>query len=130
MPRARTTVAAHRRHRRVLKSAKGYWGARHRLFRSARDTLLRALRYAYRDRRTRKRDFRRLWIARINAAARAEGLTYSRFTEALKKSGVEVNRKLLADLAARDEEGFRQLVQAALAEQPKTAQSRGSGAAQ
>ena len=129
MPRVKKGLAAHRRHRRVLKSAKGYWGGRHRLFRSARDTLIRALRYTYRDRRTRKRDFRRLWIARINAAARAEGLTYSRFTEALKKSGVEVNRKLLADLAVQDEEGFRQLVQAAMAEPSKTAASRAPGEA-
>jgi len=111
MPRVKRGVTGHQRHRRAIRAAQGYWGARHRLISSVKDTLIRALRYSYRDRRTRKRDFRRLWIARISAAARAEGITYSRLTEALKKSGVEINRKVLADMAVHDEEGFRRLVQ-------------------
>jgi large subunit ribosomal protein L20 len=114
-------TTGHQRHRRVLKAAKGYWGGRHRLFRSAKDTLIRALRYSYRDRRVRKREFRRLWIARINAAVRAEGMTYSRFTEALRKGGIEVNRKLLADMAVRDEEGLRELIETAKASPSKAA---------
>jgi large subunit ribosomal protein L20 len=115
MPRVKRGVTAHARHRRVLKAAKGYWGGRHRLFRSAKDTVIRAWRYAYRDRRVRKREFRRLWIARINAAARAEGVTYSRLTEALTKSGMVINRKQLAEMALHDAEGFRAVVKAALA---------------
>ncbi len=119
MPRVKRGVASHARHRRVLKAAKGYWGGRHRLIRSARDTVMRALRYSYRDRRVRKREFRRLWIARINAAARAQGITYSRLAEALRNSDVEINRKLLADLALNDEAAFAALAKEIIAAAPK-----------
>lgn len=116
MPRVKRGVAAHKRHRRALRDAQGYWGGRHRLIRNVKDTLMRALRNSYRDRRIRKRTFRQLWIARINAAARAEGISYSRLAAALKNRGVEINRKLLADMAVKDEEGFRQLVRSVTAE--------------
>ncbi len=115
MPRVKRGVTSHQRHRRVLKAAKGYWGGRHRLIKSARDTIMRAMRYSYRDRRVRKRDFRQLWIARINAAARANGVTYSRLTEALKKSGIDLNRKQLAEMALNDEAAFSKIVETALA---------------
>jgi large subunit ribosomal protein L20 len=113
MPRARKQVAAHRRHQKIRRQAKGYWGARHRWIRPAKETTIRALAYAYRDRRQRKRDFRQLWIARINAAARSHGLTYSRFTEGLRKAGVAVDRKMLADLAVKDDAGFAELAKLA-----------------
>jgi large subunit ribosomal protein L20 len=115
MPRARKGVAAHQRHRKIRDQAKGYWGARHRWIRPAKETTMRALAYAYRDRRLRKRDFRRLWIARINAAARSHGLTYSRFAEGLRKAGVEIDRKMLADLAVKDEAAFAELAKIARA---------------
>ena len=114
MARARNTVASRKRRKKVLKQARGYFGARRRLFRTAREAVNRAQAYSYRDRRNRKRDFRRLWIARINAAARLSGLSYSQFICGLSRAQVEVNRKLLADLAVRDPEGF-----AAVAEQAK-----------
>ena len=104
-----------KRHRRVLKAAQGYWGARHRWFRPANEAAMKALHYAYRDRRVRKRQFRRLWVARINAAARAAGLPYSRFIQGLQKAGVTLDRKILADLAVRDAAAFQELV--ALAKQ-------------
>jgi large subunit ribosomal protein L20 len=110
MPRVKRGTAAHRRHKAVLKEAAGFVGGRHRLFRSAKETLMRGQRYAYRDRRARKREFRQLWIARINAAVRAEGITYSRFMEALTKSGIGLDRRSLAELAARDPEAFGQVV--------------------
>lgn len=110
MTRARGGTITRRRHRKTLRLAKGYWGGKHRLFRPANETVLRALWYSYRDRRNRKRDFRRLWIMRINAAARQGGLSYSRFINGLKQAGVFINRKMLADLAVRDETAFRELV--------------------
>lgn len=115
MARVRTGVAAHQRHNKTRNQAKGYWGGRSRWYRPAKETVMRALRYAYRDRRQRKRDFRRLWIVRISAATRAHGLSYSRFTEGLKKAGVEVDRKMLADLAVRDAAAFEELVKVASA---------------
>src|SRR3989337_739372 len=113
MPRVKKGVPAHKRHRRVLTAAKGYWGGRRRLYKSAKDTLIRAMRYSTRDRKIRKREFRRLWIARINAAARAQGVTYSHLIKALIDSGIELNRKQLAEMAMHDEDGFRKIVQIA-----------------
>ena len=106
MPRATNSVSSRRRRKKVLKQAKGYWGARSRLFRTAQEAVDRAQRYTYRDRRTRKRDLRRLWITRINAAARLNGLSYSQLIYGLGRAGVEINRKILADLAVRDPETF------------------------
>ncbi|MCL6450492.1 MAG: 50S ribosomal protein L20 [Acetobacteraceae bacterium] len=113
MARVKKGVTARRRHRRLLKLSKGYWGARGRLLRPARETVMKALWYALRDRRARKRDFRRLWITRINAAARRDGLSYSRLISGLKKAGVEINRKMLADMAVRDSRAFSELVRTA-----------------
>ena len=110
MPRVKRGTAAHRRRKAVLKEAAGFVGGRHRLFRNAKETLMRAQRYAYRDRRVRKREFRQLWIAHINAATRAEGLTYSRFMEALSKCGLGLDRRSLAEMAVRDAEAFGQVV--------------------
>ncbi len=103
-----------RKHKKkILKLAKGYYGAKHRSYRRAKEQVLRSLQYEYRDRRLRKREFRALWIQRINAAARANGLSYSRFINGLKKAGVELDRKVLADIAVRDPEGFSKLVETA-----------------
>ena len=102
-----------RRHNKVLKATKGFQDGRRRLFRTANQALLKAGKYQYRDRRNRKRDMRRLWIARINAAARQEGLSYSRFVHGLKLAGVEVDRKMLADLAVNDANAFAQLIDVA-----------------
>jgi large subunit ribosomal protein L20 len=113
--RVKTGVATRRRKKRLLKLSKGYWGRRKNLVRRARETVLRALAYAYRDRRQRKRDFRSLWIVRINAAVRPFGLSYSSLMGALKKAGVELDRKTLADMAVRDPEGFRAVVDTAKA---------------
>lgn len=113
MPRVKRGTAAHRRRKRVLKLARGYWGGRHRLYRTASDAVMHALAYSYRDRRARKRDFRKLWIVRINAAARLSGLSYSRFMSGLKRAGVTINRKMLADMAVHDANGFRELVDVA-----------------
>lgn len=113
MPRTKHSVASHKRKKKVLKQAKGFTGGRGTLYRSAREAVDRALVYAYRDRRARKRDFRKLWIARINAAARLNGLTYSRFISGLKKSDIEINRKLLSEIAVNDAEGFRRLAEIA-----------------
>lgn len=113
MTRARGGTITRRRHKKILKLAKGYWGGKHRLFRPANEAVLRGLWYAYRDRRNRKRDFRRLWIMRINAAARSHGLSYSRFINGLRRAGVSINRKMLADLAVRDAGAFQQLVDVA-----------------
>jgi len=109
MPRVKRGVAAHRRHKRILKEAKGYWGARSRLIRTARDAVEKGWKYSYRDRRQRKRQFRALWIARINAAAREHELSYSRFMHGLATAGVEVDRKSLADLAVNDPQAFADL---------------------
>ena len=114
MPRTKHSVASKSRKKKVLKQAKGYWGGRSRLFRTAREAVNRAQTYAYRDRRNKKRDFRRLWIARINAAARLNGLSYSQLIHGLTGAGIEINRKILADLAVRDPAAF-----SALAEQAK-----------
>ncbi|MEE9240805.1 MAG: 50S ribosomal protein L20 [bacterium] len=116
MPRSTGNPAGRERHKRLLKAVRGYRGARSKRYRSAKETLLRAMAYAYRDRRNRKREFRRLWNVRINAAVRQEGLNYSRFINGLKKAGVEVNRKILADLAVSDPPTFAKLVEIARAE--------------
>jgi len=111
--RVKRGVAAHRRHKKYLKLAKGYIGAGSRLYRTARERVERALCFAFRDRKMKKRDFRRLWIVRINAAARVNGLSYSRFINGLSKAGIAINRKMLADLAVRDAAVFAQIAQAA-----------------
>jgi large subunit ribosomal protein L20 len=108
--RVKTTVARLKRRNKVLRAAKGARGARSKLYKSARETVERGLRYAYRDRRTKKRDFRRLWIVRINAAAREHDLSYSRFMAGLKDAGVTINRKVLAELAVSDPAAFADLV--------------------
>lgn len=113
MSRVTRGFKARRRRNRVLKLAKGYRGGRHRLYRSATEAVDRALVYAYRDRRARKRDFRRLWIARINAAASMNGVTYSRFMGGLKKAGVELDRKVLANMAILDPNAFSEVVKIA-----------------
>ncbi|RKO67629.1 50S ribosomal protein L20 [Desulfofundulus salinus] len=113
MPRAKSSVVSRRRHKKILKLARGYRGAKSKLYRIARQQVMKSLAYAYRDRRARKRDFRKLWIARINAAARMNGITYSRLMNGLRKAGVEINRKMLADLAVNDARAFGQLVEVA-----------------
>ena len=110
MPRVNHAVATKKRKKKVLKLAKGYWGGRSRLFRTAQEAVDRAQAYAYRDRRQRKRDFRRLWISRINAAARLNGVSYSQLVHGLDKAGIEINRKILADLAVRDPSAFTAVV--------------------
>lgn len=110
MPRVKTGVTAHRRHKKILKLAKGYKGSKSKQFKKANETVMKALYYARRDRRAKKGVFRRLWIARINAAARANGISYSRLVAGLTKAGVEVNRKMLADLAISDANAFAQMV--------------------
>ena len=109
MPRANSSVPRHRRHRKIVKQAKGYYGARSRTFKSAKDAVVKAGLYAYRDRRQRKRQFRRLWITRINAACRLNGTTYSAFIHGLKIKGVELDRKILADMAVNDPQSFAKL---------------------
>lgn len=111
MPRAMNNPAAKRRHRKVLKAAKGNYGGRRRLYRTAKETVNKGMAYAYRDRRAKKRDFRRLWIIRINAAVRLYGLNYSRFIDGLNKAGITLDRKVLADMAVRDSVGFGKLVE-------------------
>lgn len=113
MPRVNHAVATKKRKKKVLKLAKGYWGGRSRLFRTAQEAVDRAQAYAYRDRRQRKRDFRRLWIARINAAARLNGMSYSQLVHGLDKAGIDLNRKILADLAVRDPSAFTAVVEQA-----------------
>jgi large subunit ribosomal protein L20 len=113
MSRATNAVSRRKRRKKVLNQAKGYWGRKHSSYRLANEQLMRSGRYAYRDRRNRKRDFRRLWIVRINAAARREGLSYSELIHGLKEAGVEVNRKMLADIAVRDPEAFRRFAELA-----------------
>ena len=109
MARVKGALRTRRRHKKVLKLAKGYWGSKSRSFRVANQAVMKSLVYAYRDRRAKKRDFRKLWITRINAAARLNGLSYSKFINGLKKAGVELNRKVLADMAVNDAIGFSQL---------------------
>jgi large subunit ribosomal protein L20 len=110
MPRVKTGPYRRQHHKKVLKITKGQFGTRHRLFRRANEAMLKSLWYSYRDRRTRKRDLRRLWIARINAAARINGTTYSRLIYAMKSAKIMVNRKMLADLAVRDPKAFEVIV--------------------
>jgi len=118
MPRVKRGVTAHARHKKVLKAAKGYYGARSKVYRIAKQAVIKAGQYAYRDRRQKKRQFRALWIARINAGARSNGISYSRMMDGLKKAGIEIDRKMLADLAIHDKPGFT-----VLAEQAKAALS-------
>ena len=110
MPRANSSVPRHRRHRKIVKQAKGYYGARSRNFKAAKDAVIKAGIYAFRDRRQRKRQFRRLWITRINAACRLNGTTYSAFINGLKTKGIDLDRKILADLAVNDQKAFADLV--------------------
>ena len=106
MPRVKSNVARLKRKKKIMRAAKGARGARSKLYKSAKETVERGWRYAYRDRRQRKRDFRRLWIVRINAAARMAGLTYGQLIHGLKKGGISIDRKMLADLAMHDPDGF------------------------
>jgi large subunit ribosomal protein L20 len=115
MPRARCSPASRARHKKIIKAAKGYVGGRRRTLKQAKDTVEKALCYAYRDRRTRKRDFRRLWISRINAAARSNGLPYNRLIKGLKEAGIILDRKILSDLAITDPGAFSTVVQKAKA---------------
>lgn len=113
MPRVRNSVARLKRRKQILNNAKGYFGRRKNLYKTAKEAVERAWRYQYRDRKNRKRDFRRLWIVRINAAARQHDMSYSRFMNGLKLAGIEINRKVLADIAIRDPQAFEQLATAA-----------------
>jgi large subunit ribosomal protein L20 len=117
MPRVKSTTTRLKRRNKILRAAKGARGARSKLYKTAKETAERAMQYAYRDRRNKKRDFRRLWIVRINAAARSHDLSYNQFMAGLKRAGVEINRKLLADLAVSDPTAFGEL--AAVARQGK-----------
>ena len=113
MPKVRSSVARLKRKKKIMKAAKGARGGRSKLYKSAKETVERGLRYAYRDRRRKKRDFRRLWIVRINAAAHEHDLSYSRFISGLKKAGVEIDRKMLADIAVSDPAAFGELAEVA-----------------
>ncbi|MCF7803594.1 MAG: 50S ribosomal protein L20 [Candidatus Marinimicrobia bacterium] len=110
MPRSNSSRPRKHRHKKVVQQAKGYFGARSKLYRTAKDAVEKAMLYSYRDRRQRKREFRSLWITRINAAARQHGMSYSRFIHGLKEANIELNRKMLADIAVRDPEGFEAIV--------------------
>lgn len=110
MSRVKGALRTRARHKKILKLAKGYFGGKSKLFRIANQAVMKSLSYAYRDRKAKKRDFRQLWISRINAAARINGLSYSKFMNGIKKSGIGLNRKVLADMAINDAEGFAQLV--------------------
>ncbi|MBQ2005100.1 MAG: 50S ribosomal protein L20 [Peptococcaceae bacterium] len=113
MARVKRGVTSHRRHKKVLRQAKGYYGNRSKIYRVANQAVMRSLQYAYAHRKLRKRDFRKLWIARINAACRMNNMSYSRFINGLNKAGVEINRKVLADLAITDPKAFSDLVEVA-----------------
>jgi large subunit ribosomal protein L20 len=113
MPRAKGGTVTRRRHKKILNLTKGQYGTRHRLFRRANEAMMKSLWYAYRDRRRRRRDLRRLWVTRINAAARLNGMTYSRFIYGLKQAAIELDRKSLADIAVRDPETFGKIVEEA-----------------
>lgn len=113
MSRVKNGLTQHRRHKKILKLAKGYRSAKSKLYRMANQQVMKSLQYAYNDRKDRKSDFRKLWIARINAAARMNGMSYSKMINGLKKAGVEVNRKMLADLAVNDLQAFGQMVEVA-----------------
>ncbi len=117
MPRVKRGVTARARHKKILKQAKGYYGARSRVYRVAKQAVIKAGQYAYRDRKQRKRQFRSLWIVRINAAARECGLSYSRFINGLNKANIEIDRKVLADIAVHDKEAFAELAKLAQANQ-------------
>ena len=117
MPSAKGGTKTHLRHKKRLKLAKGYYGAKSKLFRTATEAVDKAQKYAYRDRRNRKRDFRRLWITRITAACRSHGMLYSRFIHALKQAGIELDRKVLSDMAIRDPAGFTALIETAKGQQ-------------
>lgn len=121
MTRVKRGVTQSARHKKVLKLAKGYFHGRRKLQKTANETVMKALAYSYRHRRTRKRDFHRLWIMRINAAARLEGMSYSQFMFALKTAGIEMDRKILADLAVREPDAFKAVVNQARAALPATA---------
>jgi large subunit ribosomal protein L20 len=128
MARVKRAVNAHKKRREVLERASGYRGQRSRLYRKAKEQMLHSLTYAYRDRKKRKGDFRQLWIQRINAAARANGMTYNRLIQGLKLAGVEVDRKVLADLAVTDAGAFTALVEVAKAALPAKAETENSAA--
>ncbi len=113
MTRVKNSVATRARRKKVLKRAKGYFGSKHRLFKTAQEQVMHSERYAFRDRKQKKRDFRKLWITRINAGCRENGISYSRFIDGLNKAGVEVNRKMLSELAIYDKESFANLVKVA-----------------
>ncbi len=115
MTRVKGGPHGHLRHKKILKMTKGYYGSRHLLFRRANEAMLKSLWYAYRDRRVRKRDLRKLWIVRINAAARLNGISYSRLVYGMKTAGITLNRKMLADLAVRDPQAFAAVVESAKA---------------
>lgn len=115
MARVKRAVNGHKKRRKIMKLAKGYYGGKSKLYKTANETVIRALRNAYIGRKLKKRDFRKLWIARINAATRANGLSYSKFINGLKLSGIEINRKILADIAINDETAFTELVNIAKA---------------
>ena len=110
MARVKNSVATRKRRKRILKLAKGYYGSKHRLFKTAKEQVMNSYYYAFRDRRQKKRDFRKLWIARINAGARANGMNYSQFMNGLKKAGIELDRKVLSNMAIFDKEGFAAVV--------------------
>lgn len=113
MARVKKAINAKKKHRKILKSAKGYYGAKSKLFRPANQAVMKSLQYAYVGRKLRKRDFRKLWITRINAAARLNGMSYSTFINGLKKANIEVNRKMLSEMAIHDAQGFAKLVEVA-----------------
>lgn len=113
MARVKRAINAKKKHKKILKQAKGYFGAKSKLFRPANQAVMKSLNYAYIGRKQRKRDFRKLWIARINAAARLNGMSYSRFINGLKKANIEVNRKMLSEMAIHDSEGFAKLIEIA-----------------
>ena len=111
MPRAKSSVPSRRRKKKILKAARGYYGGKHRLYKTAKEGVERALSYSYRDRKKRIGQFRRLWISRINAAVRNEGISYSKFMNLLRQKNIQINRKLLADMAVNDPDAFKSLVQ-------------------
>ena len=121
MPRVKGGYTSRRRHKKTLKLAKGYFGSKHRLYRTAKSQVMKSYMYAYRDRRVRKRDFRKLWITRINAAARMNGLSYSKFMHGLKVAGVDINRKILADLAVNEPAAFAEIAAIAKGEKQTVA---------
>jgi len=115
MPRVKRGVTTHKRHKRILKDASGYWGGRHRLIKTAKEAVIKAMDDAFRGRREKKRVFRALWIARVNAGCRANGMSYNRFIDGLNKAGIAVNRKILSELAIHDAKSFTELVEKARA---------------